>query len=91
MVKSKNTFPTMSLMYDFKTRQLNEYKLLNKDFERSGVGIDAAITPENTGVCRLDVSYLFEADEAGRIKGELKELLKTLKEEDNPVLMKIKF
>jgi len=91
MAKSKNTFPTIALMYDFKTGQLNEYKLLNKDFERSVVEFDAAITPENTGVCRLDVAYLFEADEAGRIRGELKGLLKTLKEEDNPVLMKIKF
>ena len=91
MAKSKKTFPTMALMYDFKTEQLYEYNLLNKDFDRSGVGFVSAKTPENTGVCQLDVSYLFEADEAGRIKGELKELLKTLKEEDNPVLMKIKF
>ena len=39
----------------------------------------------------LDVAELFEADEAGKIKGELKELIKPLHVEDNPVLMKIKF
>ena len=91
MAKSKNTFTSMALMYDFKTNQLYEYKLLNKDFDKSGVAFATARTPENTGVFRLDIAPLFEADKEGRIKGELKELLKTLKEDDNPILVKIMF
>ncbi|MDR2038919.1 MAG: 6-bladed beta-propeller [Bacteroidales bacterium] len=91
LAKKANTFPTMSLMYDFETGQLSEYKLINRDFESSNVGFYPAITSENTGVMTLVVSRLFEADEAGKIKGELKQVLELLDEEDNPILMKIKF
>ena len=83
--------PAASLLYDFETGQLNEYKLMNKDYEARGVRFDVAITPENTGVYTLDVSRLLEADETGKVKGELKQLLKTLDEEDNPVLVKVRF
>jgi hypothetical protein len=90
-VKKTRSIPTMNLAYDFETGQLNEYKLINKDYEVGNVGFEEAITPENTGVYRLDVPKLFEADETGKVKGVLKELLKTLDEEDNPVLVKVRF
>ena len=91
MVKKSRTFPSIDLIYDFKTGQINEYKLINKDFESLNVSFRSTRTPENTGVDLLDVGRLFEADEAGKIKGELKQLLKSLDEEDNPILMKVKF
>lgn len=91
LAKSKGQFLTTNLMYDFENGQINEYKLVNKDFESINIEFREAITPENIGVCLLDVAVLFEKDEAGKIKGELKQLLKSLKEEDNPVLMKVKF
>ena len=78
-------------MYDFETGQINEYKLINKDCEPLNVGFREAITPENTGVVMLDVALLFNYDEDGKIKGKMKELLKSLDEEDNPILMKVKF
>jgi len=34
---------------------------------------------------------LFDLDDKGELKGDLKELLKKLDAEDNPVLVKIKF
>jgi hypothetical protein len=68
-----------------------EYKLMNKDFETSNISFAQAITPDNTGVCLLDVALLFGEDESGKIKGELEQLLHSLDEEDNPVLMKIEF
>ena len=80
-----------TLKYDFETGQINECKLINKHFEAQVIEFKDAITPENTCVALLDVALLFEENEAGKIKDELKELLKTLDEEDNPVLMKIKF
>ena len=88
--KRERTFSKMGLMFDFETGQLTEYKLINRDFHHLR-GFSPAITPENTGVSLVDVSWLFEANRAGRIRGELKELLSTLKEEDNPILMKVKF
>ena len=84
------TFPKASFIYDFETGEVNEYRLINRDFH-SNLGFVPAITPKNTGVALLDVAHLFEADEAGRVSGALKELLKTLDEEDNPILMKITF
>jgi hypothetical protein len=89
--QKSRTFPMMSLMYDFKTMQLNEYKLINKDYDARNVGFESTITPENTGVYKLDVFRLFDADEAGQLKGELKELLKMLDGDDNPVLVKVSF
>jgi len=89
--QKSQTFPTMSLMYDFETRQLNEYKLINNDYEGRSVGFATAITPENTGVYNLEVFRLFDADKAGQLKGELKQLLKELEEDDNPVIVKVSF
>ena len=92
MAKRSRLFPPVkSLMYDFQTGQLNEYKLINKDFEAGEVVFNTSITPGNTGVYILDVPQLFEADEAGKLKGELKQLLKSLDIEDNPVLVKVTF
>ena len=50
-----------------------------------------AKTPENTGITLYDPTFLLDLDEKGQITGDLKELLKTFNEEDNPVLVKIKF
>ena len=91
MAKRSRTIPSSNLVYDFKTGQLNEYKLINKDYESRGVGFITSITPANTGVYTIDVPQLFEANDAGNVKGALKQLLKTLDEDDNPVLVKVKF
>jgi hypothetical protein len=83
--------PIMNMMYDFETGQINEYKLINKDFESSNIDFVSTITTENTGVYKLDFAELFEEGKAGKIKGELKQFLKSLNEEDNPILVKITF
>jgi len=89
---AKKYFPITDLMYDFETGQLNEYKLINKDFESSNVSFYETITPENTGIYILNVAELYKADEAGKIiKGNLRQLLITLDEWDNPIMVKIKF
>jgi len=91
VAKNSRMFPTMNLMYDFNSGQLSEYKLINKDYEARDVGFATAQTPKNTGVYTLDIARLFEADEAGKVKGDLKQLLKMLDEDDNPVLVKVSF
>ena len=81
------------LMYNFKTGEINEYKLKNKDISSStdDVTIYGAITPENTGITMYETGFLFDLDEKGELSGDLKEVLKSLDAEDNPVLVKIKF
>ena len=80
------------LMYDFRTGEVNEYRLKNRDIASStNVMILDAITPENTGITQYDVTFLYNLDEKGEIRGDLKELIQTLHAEDNPVLVKMKF
>ena len=80
------------LMYDFNTGEINEYRFKNKDITTStDTRIWEAVTPENTGVCMYNADLLFSLDDKGELKGDLKELLKSIDEEDNPILMKIKF
>ena len=91
-LKNGESISQKQLMYDFGIGEINVYRLKNRDITSStNVMIMDAITPENTGITTYDTAFLFELDERGEIKGDLKELLKTLKEEDNPVLAKIKF
>ena len=91
-LKNGGDISQKQIMYDFETGQINEYRLKNRDIASStSVMFHEAVTSESIGVSAYDVAFLFELDEKGEIKGDLKELLKSLKEEDNPVLMKIKF
>ena len=80
------------LMYDFKTGEINIYRMKNKDITTStNVMIRDAITPENIGITMYDAGFLFSLDEKGELRGDLKEVVKSLDEGDNPVLVKIKF
>jgi len=91
-LKDGGDITQMQLMNDFETGQINEYRFKNRDISSSrGTMFHEAITPKNTAVTVYDVAYLFEMDERGEIRSELKELLKSLDEEDNPILMKITF
>lgn len=47
--------------------------------------------PRNTGICEIDNDYLLQDYKEGKLKGELKEIASKIKEDDNPVLMLIKF
>jgi hypothetical protein len=92
LMRNGGNITQKQLMYDFETGQTNEYRFVNRDITTSTtVSIEEAITPVNTAVTVYEVGFLFGLDEKGEIKGDLKELLKSLDVEDNPVLMKIKF
>ncbi len=91
-IKDGREISQKQLMYNFETGEINEYRLKNRDIKSStNVMIMDAITPENTGITTYATPFLFDLDEKGELKGDLKELLKTLDEENNPVLVKIKF
>ena len=80
------------LMYDFGTGEIYVYRLQDKNITTpTNIMIMDAITPENTGITLYNSVFLFDMDKKGALSGDLKELLKTLDEEDNPVLVKIKF
>ena len=91
-LKNRDEIPQKQLMYNFETGETNVYRFKNKDITSStNVMIRDAITPENIGITMYDAGFLFNLDKEDEIQGELKELLKSLNEESNPVLVKIKF
>ncbi|WP_187367578.1 hypothetical protein [Bacteroides bouchesdurhonensis] len=49
------------------------------------------VLPNNTGIIAQRAEKLLKDYNDGKLEGELKEIASKLKEEDNPVLMLIKF
>ncbi len=49
------------------------------------------VLPNNTGIIAQRAERLLKDYNDGKLEGELKEIASKLKEEDNPVLMLIKF
>ena len=91
-IRNAQSIDQKQLMYDFRTGETHIYRLKNKDISTStNVMIHDAITPENVGITIYDVSFLHDLNDKGELIGDLKELLKKMNEEDNPVLVKIKF
>ena len=88
------------LWYDRKDNSLSQVKFTNAD----GVSPEASAKLGSNVLCAYDyllpancamqiypVSFLQALNEEGKLKGRLKEIASNLKEEDNPVLMLVKF
>lgn len=98
-VKKVDDFPRKLYMLDKKENQIyyleNYFK--NKDFEGKKHGLDLygpackANLPSNVCVESLNVDRLREAYQEGKLSGKLKDIAANLKEDDNPVLMVVKF
>ena len=97
-VEKKPGYPTRMYMIDKKENQiywLDSY-MKNLDCQGQKVDLDAYGLPDsdfpiNTSVLCLSAYKLREAYEDGRLNGKLKDIAAHLKEDDNPVLMIIKF
>ena len=79
----------ISMVYDKKSN--NFYRigtLLPISFPMKGRG---NILPHNTGIIAQTAEKLLKDYNDGKLEGELKEIASKLKEDDNPVLMLIKF
>ncbi|MBE6287458.1 MAG: 6-bladed beta-propeller [Mediterranea massiliensis] len=81
------------LLYDKETGEAFSAKLTNKDYqeELSYNYLEFDGCDANTAYMKLDAFELTEALEAGQLSGELKTIAQGLKEDDNPVLMVVKF
>jgi len=88
-VKDENT---KKIMYDKATGDICIPLFKNQDYQALDCdellfnGCDA-----DTAYMKLDAFTLIEALEAGELSGELKTIAEGLKEDDNPVLMVVKF
>lgn len=85
--EEKNPFMNTNLVVDRNTHEVFNYKLVNKD----------APTWKKVPLIANDRKLLITADklkealDEGELNGELAEIAKNISEEDNPVLIKLKF
>ena len=83
----------INLIHDFETGQTNTVSFVNDDFpswELIIAATDLAI-PKNMYACLVDITLLKDAYEDNKLRGELEKLVPTLGEEDNPIVMILKF
>lgn len=86
--------PIRSLKYDYGTGSVTNIEFTddnNPSAQYSNYGYDRTDAPANTAVRMLDPLKLKETHEKGELKGPLAEIAVNMKEDDNPVVMIVKF
>lgn len=84
--KSKNA------VFDCKTGKIYHPKFTNKDYpSMEKIHMEFCEEINHCATVQLEAFALVEALEAGELSGELKTIAEGLKEDDNPVLMVVKF
>jgi hypothetical protein len=83
-------FETVNLIYDKASGELFEGRLVNEDFDNRMFPLMNSISA-GTFVFGVQPFELLELHEAGKLRGRLAEIAPTLKEDDNPVMMIVKF
>ena len=85
-------FPRTDLMYDLLEKKIFRCTVYNGDYtsQRQVYMFRDPVNEEIAFWQNIEADQLFEDYEKGRLKGKLKEIAATLKEEDNPVIMLIK-
>ena len=82
-------FPVTNLMYDIDKKAIFECHAYNSDFtDKRPIELRYKFAHEDVAFWQiLEAHELVEAYEEGKLKGKLKELVATLDEESNPVIM----
>lgn len=87
--KFEERISSINIIYDKQSDEF--YRLATRlpiSFPIKGSKINS---PRNTALCRITPERLLKDYNDGKLEGELKEIASKLKEDDNPVLMLIKF
>jgi predicted small lipoprotein YifL len=87
------TFKTVNLMYDKRDGTFYEGKVVNADFadERIVNIFSSTAIPAGQFTAVIQPYELLDLHEQGKLKGKLAEIVPTLKEDDNPVMMVVTF
>jgi hypothetical protein len=86
-------FPNVSLAYDRQEKKIYEVTVYNDDYSDKKP-VDMMTTPVNTEIAtwqRLEAPDLLEAYGKGELKGRLAEIVAGMDEEDNAVIMLLKY
>lgn len=93
--EEKKGFEREKIIYDYNSGFFYKYVLKNKDYPNQNFYLNSggyAYRAEKNTLCQfIPAEELIEANDNGELHGPLKEITKTLKIDDNPVLMIIKF
>lgn len=85
-------FPFKEIAYDYQQQKFFEYTLINNEFPLQKVSFGYGGTDANKiFYAFISSEELIEEYKKGKVYGKLKEIAPTLKDDDNPILMKIKF
>lgn len=93
--EEKKGFEREKIIYDYNSGFFYKYVLKNKDYPNQNFYLNSggyAYRAEKNTLCQfIPAEELIEANDNGELHGPLKEITKTLKIDDNPVLMIMKF
>jgi hypothetical protein len=87
-------FPNTHLAYDRQEHTTYEYTLYNGDYSNKKDFGMLQPKPKNNEIAfclKLEAYELIESYKKGELKGKLKEIAAELDEEDNPVIMLVKY
>ena len=86
------TYPVRELMYNSRTGRVGVPDFINADTSEGwSAGTYETQAPANWAVVMLDPLRLKDAQEKGELKGTLAEIAAKIKEDDNPVVMIVRF
>jgi len=92
LVRKTQQVSMLSFCHEFETGEISDMKFVNDDYPSGRDYTNAIDTPsKNVAVGLIQLPTLKSAYEEKKLKGELEKLVATLDEEDNPVVMIVKF
>ena len=93
--EEKKGFEREKIVYDYQSGLFYKYALKNKDYPNQIFYLNSGGYAYRTGkniLCQfISAEELIEANDEGELHGTLKDITKTLRIDDNPVLMIMKF
>jgi len=89
---SRQGFPSTDLVYDRQEKEIYEYTIYNDDYSRKQPlsMFQRAVNNDVAFWHKIEADELVEDFKKGVLKGKLREIAATLKEESNPVIMLVK-
>lgn len=92
--ETRTGFPDKYMVYDYAVGKTYVCKLVNRDYEEQEIQLgDGGVTNKawNTACYTIPSSMLIEQSEAGKVYGPLKEIAAGRTDDDNPVLVIVRF
>ena len=94
--KANKGYPSQEYIFDKKLSQVYELEaLINKDYIKGGhinlFGLNRAEVPADHCIRTIKAEKLYQDYKEGNLTGKLKEIAANLQEDDNPILMIVKF